>query len=229
VAGGLLIRPHAHVAAPALARALWASASTRGAIHIADRATRIASNGNGLAVDLAGGRVAAGSVVLAAGCWGGQIAIEGAPALPVRPVRGQLVEVKWPGPPLQRILWGPRCYIVPWRNGTGLIGATVEHVGYDERNTVAGVWDLIEAASNLLPAAWRASFVEARAGLRPDTPDQLPVIGASRRLPGLVYATGHYRNGVLLAPITATLVADLIVDRKGDPILDPLSPGRFGG
>jgi glycine/D-amino acid oxidase-like deaminating enzyme len=144
-------------------------------------------------------------------------------------VRGQLVEVKWPWPPLNRILWGPRCYIVPWQNGTGLIGATVEDVGYDERNTVAGVWDLIEAASNLLPAAWRASFVEARAGLRPDTPDQLPVIGASHRLPGLVYATGHYRNGVLLAPITASLVADLIVDRKADPMLDPLSPGRFGG
>ena len=95
-----------------------------------------------------------------------------------------------------------------------LVGATVEEVGFDERTTAAGVRDLLDAVCELLPEAWGATFLEARAGLRPATPDGLPIIGPSAGVEGLVYATGHYRNGVLLAPLTAALVADLILDGR---------------
>jgi glycine oxidase len=117
----------------------------------------------------------------------------------VRPVRGQLLHLRWPTASIARIVWGARCYAVPWPDGTVLVGATTEDVGFDERATVSGVRDLLDAAAELLPRAWQADFSGVRAGLRPASPDELPLIGPSARVPGLVYATGHYRNGVLLA------------------------------
>jgi glycine oxidase len=167
-------------------------------------------------------------VVLGTGCWAGGIAIEGAASLPVRPVRGQLIALQLPTPPLEQTVWGPDCYLVPWDDGTVLVGATVEEVGFDEHSTVAGVSRLLGAAPRVLPALARAAFLGVRVGLRPGTPDDRPVLGASTRLPGLVYATGHYRNGALLAPITADIVADLIDGRAADPSLTPFSPARFG-
>jgi glycine oxidase len=91
-----------------------------------------------------------------------------------------------------------------------LVGATVEDVGFDERTTAAGVRDLLDAACELVPELWRASFVDARAGLRPATTSGLPIIERSAAAPNVIYATGHFRNGVLLAPLTAHLVADLV-------------------
>jgi glycine/D-amino acid oxidase-like deaminating enzyme len=102
-------------------------------------------------------------------------------------------------------------------------------VGFDERTTAAGVRDLLDAVCELLPEAWGATFLEARAGLRPATPDSLPIIGPSSRLDGVVYATGHFRNGVLLAPLTSTIVADLILDGRRDPALTLTTPNRFQG
>jgi glycine/D-amino acid oxidase-like deaminating enzyme len=125
------------------------------------------------------------------------------------------------------VLWGKDCYVVPWRDGTVLVGATVEEVGFDERTTAAGVRDLLDAICELLPEAWGASFLEARAGLRPATADGLPIIGRSTHIPALVYATGHFRNGVLLAPLTSTLIADLVLDGKADPALALTAPGRL--
>jgi glycine oxidase len=109
-----------------------------------------------------------------------------------------------------------------------LVGATVEEAGFDERVTVAGVWDLLDAACDLVPHTWQATFGGARVGLRPGTPDELPIIGRSRKLPGVIYATGHYRNGVLLAPLTAKLVTELIIADREDPMLKATSPQRFG-
>lgn len=223
--GGLLIHDHGVVGAEALTAALWSAATSRGARFFPARVTRIRRDG---VVEASGGTLHADAVVLAPGAWSPQIEIEGAPPLPVVPVRGQLVHLRTDGRPLQRILWGPRCYLVPWRDGTLLAGATVEHVGYDERNTAAAVHDLLGAASELVPRVWSASFEGARAGLRPGTPDGLPIIGRSESVPGLLYATGHYRNGVLLAPITAALVAALVTEDREDPILRHFSPGRFG-
>ena len=165
--------------------------------------------------------------MLAAGSWSGGIEIADTAALPVRPVRGQLLYLRWPAAPISRIVWGTRCYLVPWIDGTVLVGATSEEVGFDERPTVTGVRDLLEAATELIPSAWQAEFLGVRVGLRPASPDELPLIGPSTRLPGLVYATGHYRNGVLLAPLTAELVVKALAG-EDDEAFAVTSPSRFG-
>jgi glycine oxidase len=117
---------------------------------------------------------------------------------------------------------------VPWHGGTVLVGATMEEAGFDERATVAGVRDLLDAACDIVPHAWTASFSAARVGLRPGTPDDLPIIGRSGVIQGLMYATGHFRNGVLLAPLTARIVADALLDGRVDPVLAITGPERFG-
>lgn len=230
VTGALLVPAHGFVAAADLTRAVAAAARRHGAqivegVHV----RRIAASGDDIAVETDRGRLTSTTVVFAPGAWVATIEIAGVTdRIPVRPVRGQLLQLAWSGPPLRRILWGPRCYLVPWENGTLLVGATMEDAGFDERPTTAGVRDLLEAACELLPRAWAAGFVAARAGLRPASRDDLPIVGASRVLPNLVYATGHFRNGILLAPLTARLVADLLVDGTRDQALDALSPQRFG-
>ena len=228
--GGLLIPAHGYVAAADLARALVAEARASGATVVdCGRAVRIARQGARFTVSAERGPVSAGAVVLAAGSWAGQIDIEGVKTpLPVRPVRGQLLHLAWSGPLLNRVIWGERCYIVPWRDRTVLVGATVEDVGFDERTTVAGIRSLMEAVCELVPAASAASLTSARVGLRPGTPDGLPIIGASTTVPNLMYAIGHYRNGILLAPLTAALVADAMLEGKTDPLLAFTSPVRFG-
>ena len=169
------------------------------------------------------------AVVIAAGCWSAAIDIDGLTSrVPVRPVRGQLLQLAWDGPALRRVTWGARCYLVPWEDGTVLVGATVEEAGFDERATVAGVRDLLDAACDLVPRSWTAAFRGARVGLRPATPDELPVIGPSHVNPSVMYATGHYRNGVLLSPLTAQLVADAFLDNRIDRLLETVSPARFG-
>jgi len=189
---------------------------------------RISAQSDDLIVETDRGTLTADAVVLAAGSWSGEIGVNGVSArLPMRPVRGQLLYLNWTGTPMRRVIWTHRCYFVPWDDGTLLVGATMEEAGFDERVTVAGVRDLLESACELIPHVWSAGFRGARVGLRPGTPDDLPVIGMSARVPKLFYATGHYRNGVLLAPLTARLVADALLDRRIDPALASVSPSRF--
>jgi glycine oxidase len=230
VLAGLLITTHGFVAVDALTQALAMAASRQGA-HVAEpcRVPRIATTNHGAVVETDRGTRSADAVVVAAGCWSGTIDVDGeALRVPVRPVRGQLLRLAWDGPPLQRVTWSTRCYLVPWGDDTVLVGATVEEAGFDERATVAGVRDLLEAACDLAPRVWTAGFRGARVGLRPATPDELPVIGASRRNSRIVYATGHFRNGVLLAPLTALLVADAILENRSDESFESISPARFG-
>lgn len=226
---GLLIRPHGLVAAAALTRALWRAAERHGARKLMARAIRVRPSAGAPIVDTTQGSIAADRVVIAGGAWSPQVVVEGDEPVPVRPIRGQLLVLAWSGDALERIVWGPRCYLVPWRNGMVLVGATAEDVGFDERTTVAGVHDLLDAAAEMLPGAWRAEFLGARVGLRPATPDGLPILGRSIAMPGVFYATGHFRNGVLLAPITAKLMAELVAEDREDPALRPFSPARFGG
>jgi glycine oxidase len=211
-------------------QALVAAARRHGAQLLeGSTARRIARHNGELTVETDRGPVTGTAVVLAAGSWSGQIEIEGIPGqLPVRPVRGQLLRLAWRGPALRRVTWGSRCYLVPWDDGTLLVGATVEDAGFEETTTVAGIRDLMDAACELVPHAWTAAFLGARVGLRPASPDQLPVLGASIAVPNLMYATGHYRSGILLAPVTAQLVADAMLDNRIDPALAPFGPGRFG-
>ncbi len=226
--GGLVVHDHGVVAAEALTEALWEAACGRGARFTPAHVTRLRRKGSEWLAEASGGQLQADFVVVAPGAWGSAIAIEGAAPVPINPVRGQLLHLRWPGQPLKRVIWGPRCYLVPWRDGTLLVGATLEHVGFDDRNTVAAVHDLLTAASEVVPPVWKAAFVAARAGLRPGTPDDLPILGAGAGTPGLFYAAGHYRNGVLLAPITAKLLGDLIVDGVEHELLRHFSPDRFG-
>jgi len=230
VLGGLLIETHGFVAAADLTRALAAAARRAGAQLIeANRVRRIVRRDGDTVVETDRGSLTGSAVVVAAGSWSGGVAIEGVTArVPVRPVRGQRLALAWSGTPLRRVTWSGRCYLVPWDDGTLLVGATVEEAGFDERATVAGVRDLLDAASDIVPHAWTAGFKGARVGLRPATPDDLPVIGASRAAPHVMYATGHYRNGVLLAPLTAQLVADAMLEGRIDPLLRIVSPARFG-
>jgi len=229
VAGALLIEAHGFVGAADLSRALVAAARRNGAQLLEpNRVRRITVRDSEAHVETDKGTLTSGAVVLAAGSWSGDIVIDRVAPAPVRPVRGQLLSLAWRGVPLRRVTWSSRCYMVPWDDGTVLVGATAEDAGYDERTTAAGVRDLLEAACEVVPHAWNAGFDEARVGLRPATPDSLPAIGRSRVLPNLIYATGHFRNGILLAPLTAQLVADLLLEDKADPLLESISPARFG-
>ena len=225
IASALFTPTHGYAAAPQLTTALAAAAERKGTIFRRARVQRIAHHGAGVRVSTTGGDSEATAVVIAAGAWGNTI--EGVSVPPLRPVRGQLLHLGWGGHPLSTIIWGPECYIVPRLDGTLLVGATVEEVGFDERTTAAGVRDLLDAACELLPEARSATFLAARAGLRPATPDELPVLGSDPETPAIVHASGHYRNGVLLAPITARLIADLIVEGKRDACLDAFAPSRF--
>jgi glycine oxidase len=229
ILGALLAPAHGYVAVPALTDALvWAALKHGAQMEAAHRVAGVRREGSGAAIATDDGtKWSADEVVIAAGCWSGQIDRAGAAAAAVKPIRGQLLRLAWPGNALRHVLWGPDCYVVPWVDGTVLVGATAEDVGFDERATAAGVRDLLDAVCELLPEAWRATFLEARVGLRPATPDGLPIIGRSTAVPALTYATGHFRNGILLAPLTAVLVADLIVDGRIDPVLDSLAPTRF--
>jgi len=230
VAGGLLIENHGFVAAAQLTHALVAAARRHGAQLVEQsRVRRIRRSGAEVLVDTDRGSLTSGAVVLAAGTWSGAIDIDGVMTrVPVRPVRGQLLHLGWSEPPLRRVTWSRRCYMVPWDDGTVLVGATAEEAGFDERATVSGVHDLLGAACDLTPHAWTASFRGVRVGLRPATADALPVIGASRAVPEVMYATGHFRNGILLAPLTAQLVADAMLDGRIDPLLERVKPSRFG-
>lgn len=229
VSSALLIRSHGYVLAADLTRALAQAATIHGArVRSSALIDSIRASNGGVELHMAGERLHAGHVVLAAGSWSGHVAIDGVPPLPVKPIRGQLVQVASAEPELARIVWGARCYIVPAGPGAILIGATIEDAGFDERTTIAGVHDLLDAACDLVPHLWQASFVEARVGLRPATSDGMPIIGRSKRIPGLVFATGHYRNGVLMAPLTAQVVADLVLHNREHPLLAHTSPHRFG-
>jgi glycine oxidase len=229
IAGALLIGAHGYVKAAELTRALITAARCHGANFIEGTRVQGLSERNGdLVVDTGRGSSTAGAVVVTAGSWSGQIDLGGAARVPVRPVRGQLLHLAWQGEPLRRVTWGDHCYLVPWEDGTMLVGATMEEVGFTEQTTVEGISGLMTAACDLVPAAKGAALASARVGLRPGTPDALPIIGWSRALPNVMYATGHFRNGVLLCPLTAQLVARAMIDDVEDPALAAIGPQRFG-
>jgi glycine oxidase len=228
VTAGVLVPQHGYVGVDAFVTALEAAAIRGGVTFAAESVERIEPGSHGLEVRTAAATLTADAVVLAAGSWSGQLPMTPALPPPVRPIRGQLLHVAFPAPPLSRVVWGARAYLVPWLDGTMLIGATSEDVGFDESATVEGVRRLLEAAGELLPGVYGARFLGVRVGLRPGTSDELPIIGPSSTMPGVYYATGHYRNGVLLAPLTALMLADLILEGRERAELSLVRPSRFG-
>lgn len=180
-----------------------------------------------------GRRVEARVVVLAAGAW--SAGVDGLePAPPVRPVKGQALALRQrseAGLALRHVVRGPDAYLVPKADGRLVVGATSEEVGADTRVTAGGVYRLLEGAVEVVPGVEEMDLLETWAGLRPASRDHAPLLGESAH-PGVVYATGHYRHGVLLTPVTAEEVAALVLARldgrtETRPILAPFSPLRF--
>jgi glycine oxidase len=169
--------------------------------------------------------ITAAAVVMAAGAWSGELAAE---APPIRPVKGQIVELRVRGAahPPDRILRTPRCYLFARAGGRVALGATTEERGFDTTVTVEGVYRLMEAAWEVFPEVAELELIGARAGLRPATPDNRPLVGRGDE-EGLVWATGHYRHGVLLAPLTATAVADILSGAAPPEETESFSPRRF--
>ena len=166
--------------------------------------------------------------MLAAGCWSSQIP-DVAPYAPTLPVRGQMAALRHSGTPIRHVLRSERGYLVPRgveSPQTVVVGSTIENAGYEKLVTSGGIEKILSAANELAPELAKAEIVETWCGLRPGTPDQLPILGPAD-VDGLVFATGHYRNGILLAPVTAKLVGGWITERKTYLDWEPFSPLRF--
>jgi len=230
VRAALEIPVHGYVSPAGLIDALVAAGARLGASFTQANVLGVEAAGPGVSVTTDAGRIEGDAAVVATGSWTAELArrADGAAALPVRPVKGQLIQLRTPEPVALRVLWGPDCYMVPRRDGSMLVGATAEDAGFDERPTVCGIRALTTAASKLVPALGDATFEAVRVGLRPVTEDELPIVGPSSLLDHVYYATGHYRNGVLLSPLTARLVADLVLDQRAGAGLEPMRPARFG-
>jgi len=231
VVAALEIPEHGYVNPAAFVDALVAGATVHGATFTRADATAIEPSGPTVRVRAGAMCVEADAVVLAAGSWVTRLCPPSARSgsvPPVRPIRGQLLHLRSTPPVATRVLWGPGCYVVPRRDGSVLVGATVEDVGFDERATLGGLRAITDAASALVPALDSAVLEEVRVGLRPATPDELPIVGPSATMPQVYLASGHYRSGVLLAPLTAGLVADLVLEQRPGAALSGLHPARFG-
>jgi glycine oxidase len=169
------------------------------------------------------------TVVLAAGAWSGTTSwLPDAALPPVRPVKGQIITLRGPAEPpvADRIVVTERVYLVPRADGRLIAGATVEEMGFDTRVTAGGVHELLREAYRALPDVAELELERVVAGLRPGTPDNAPVVGCSQ-IDGLVFATGHYRNGILLAPLTARGVAALLTGEEMPGELRVADPARF--
>jgi glycine oxidase len=168
-------------------------------------------------------------VVVAAGCWSDRDGLVPERArLPVRPVKGQAMRLRDPRGPglLTRVLRVEHAYIVPREDGRYVLGATVEERGFDTSVTAGATWELIRDAAEALPGVLELEIEELTAGLRPGTPDNLPVLGTGA-LEGLVWATGHYRNGILLCPLTADVVVAELLGERADRALRAFAATRF--
>jgi glycine oxidase len=170
-------------------------------------------------------KVEARWTIIAAGCF--SATIEGiAPYAPVRPAKGQMTALRGEDLKIERVLWSEKIYLVPRNDGRILAGATVEYAGFDKQTTAGGIEKILSAAIDLAPGLANARIEETWAGLRPDSPDHLPILGPTD-LDGLLLATGHFRSGILLTPITARLMREWITEQRVSVDWDRFSPMRF--
>jgi glycine oxidase len=179
---------------------------------------------------VAGGEhVTAGTVVVAAGCYSAQILEASGMAAsyaPTRPVRGQMLSLRSCDVRLRRVVRSHRAYLVPRSDGRIVAGSTLEEAGFKKEVTPAGISLVLGGVLELCPALAEAEILETWSGLRPGTPDDLPVIGPTE-MEGLLIASGHYRNGILLAPITARLIQNYLTRQDTDLDSRAFSPLRF--
>jgi glycine oxidase len=224
VVGGLLLAEESHVSSPRLVAALAAAARRRGVAIVegapVSRLLREAGRITGVETPL--GPTRASAVVLAAGAWSGLFPRLG---VPVTPIRGQILSLDAGAVTLVRPVFGVGAYLVPKRDGAIVAGATEDHAGFAAVPTARGVRTVLAGAERLVPELGEAPFLRAWAGLRPATPDRLPILGHAEA--GLILATGHYRNGILLAPITAESITALVLGNAPPIDLAPYAPDRF--
>jgi glycine oxidase len=229
LAGGVLFEADALLDPRALLAALRVAAERRGASFRSGAFVRgvVEREGRAVGVDLDDGSLVEGShVVLAAGSWTSLLGAQtrrGGPR--VVPARGQIVELKTSVPLLSSVVFGPECYLVPRADGRVLIGSTLEFVGFRREVTAGAVHALLGAALRLVPALAAAELSGSWSSFRPFTADELPLLGPSQ-LPGLILMSGHYRNGILLAPISARIVADCVQGKRPPLDLAPFAPER---
>jgi glycine oxidase len=178
-------------------------------------------------IETSRGFVACEKVVIAGGAWTSQVISEALPNPRIEPVRGQMVSFDATPQIARHVIYSPRGYVVPRRQGRLLAGSTTEHAGFDKRVTAAGVQSIVTSALEITPAIAALPLTSTWAGLRPRAADGLPVLGPCAEIAGVFYATGHYRNGILLTPVTAELLARAIVDEEVSPPLQIFSPDRF--
>jgi len=170
-------------------------------------------------------KIAAQWTVIAAGCFSASIEGVGGYA-PVQPAKGQIMALRGGGLKIERVLWSENIYLVPRNDGRIIAGATVENIGFDRKLTAGGMQKNLEGAIELAPGLANAQIEETWAGLRPDTPDHLPILGPTD-VEGLLIATGHFRSGIVLTPITARLIREWITLQKVSVDWDRFSPLRF--
>jgi glycine oxidase ThiO len=228
VVGGYWYPSEGQVDNRALLRSLWTTSQALGITFLDGVEVREiqTSDGRVTGIDTSQGKLTAAHYLLATGAWSQSLL-----PIPVVPRKGQLLALQVPAAqldnlPLQQVLFGEDIYIVPRRNGRIVIGATSEDVGFAPHNTLGGIDRLSTNALRLLPLLAELPIQETWWGFRPSTPDELPILGRSA-LANLTFATGHYRNGILLTPITAKLIADLVWHQQADPLLTDFSWERF--
>lgn len=190
--------------------------------------TIVVESGRAVAVDTAAGRISAGQIILAAGAWTSMIDVGGRNLnVPVKPVRGQMISYSSEVGHFRHVIYSHRGYIVPRADGRVLAGATVEDAWFEKSTTESGLNSLRKAAAEIAPGLAGPEPSESWAGLRPYAGDGLPVLGDVPSVEDLTIATGHYRNGILLAPLTGTLIAERLISGQRSRYLDLFGPGRF--
>lgn len=228
LAGALFVANEAQVDNRRLGRALLAACESLGVRFERGEELALECDARRVrGVRTAYGFATAATVINAAGAWAGEL--HGVPdhaRVPVRPVAGEMLALAVPRDAVRALVWLGHRYLVPRGDGRLLVGATVESRGFDARVTAAGMHDLLDAALAVAPALASFAVVETWAGLRPGSHDGRPYLGATS-LGGYLVASGHFRNGILLAPITARLIAGLVMDGDASA-LAPFAPGRAG-
>lgn len=184
--------------------------------------------GRVVGIESGNGTIAAPSVVVCAGAWTASVTTKSSAPIEIEPVRGQMLCFKPAQPIARHVIYSKNGYLVPRRDGRLLAGSTSEHAGFDKRVTTTGVNAIQSMAFEIAPTLAGAQLADSWAGLRPRAADNLPVIGPDPEIAGLSYATGHYRNGILLAPITARLMADLLTGQRSTILFPDFSPKRLG-
>ncbi len=227
LAGGLLFADDAQVDTRLLMAALAAAVERAGVSVVTGEVRRVIETGGKVhGVEIDGEFIGCARVVVAAGSWSSGIQGAGLPEGSIRPVRGQVVVLETRAPILSRMIFGPTGYVVPRGDRRVILGSTTEEVGFEKEVTVAGMRSILETAIGFAPRLAEQAIVAQWSGLRPATRDLLPVIGRTS-IEGLVVATGHYRHGILLAPVTAEIVRDLVTTDATVGAVASFSPARL--